>query len=313
MFALQKPERVTGRLLVIIGPTAIGKTALSLKLARQFNGHIVSADSRLFYRGMNIGTAKPEADELAQAPHHLIDICKPDETLSLGAYQDMAFATIDKIVAGGALPIVVGGTGQYVKSLVEGWGIPRVSPQTDLRASLDKLDTDELGRWLTLLDPVAADRLDFRNRRRVIRALEVILVAGQPISVLQKKSPPPYDIKIIGLTTEREHLYQRIDERVDRMMAGGFESEVRQLQLAGFGAKLPAMSALGYRQIFAYLAGEMRLAEAVERIKFDTHSFVRSQYNWFQLADPAITWFDIRSAEYPDKLTERLAHWIDEE
>ena len=311
MFAVQKPDRVTGRLLVIIGPTAIGKTALSLAFARQFKGQIVSADSRLFYRGMDIGTAKPDANEQAAAPHYLVDICNPDETLSLGRYQDLAYAAIDKIIAAGNLPIVVGGTGQYVSAVVEGWGIPRVPPQPRLRKILAELSTVELGRWLTHLDPAAAERLDFRNRRRVIRALEVILVAGYPISTLQKKVPPPYDIHIIGLTTGREQLYQRIDDRVDRMIAEGFEAEMRSLVDKGYTADLPAMSALGYRQMFAYLANEMSLAEVVERIKFDTHSFVRRQYNWFRLADPTVSWFDIADMAYPENAFANVREWLE--
>ena len=310
MFALQKPERITGRLLLIIGPTAIGKTALSLQIAGQFKGQIISADSRLFYRGMDIGTAKPDASELDRAPHHLIDICAPHETLSLGSYQDLAFAKIDSVLASGGLPVVVGGTGQYVAAIVEGWGIPRVPPQPALRQLLDQKSTVELGRWLSLLDPVAAARLDFRNRRRVIRALEVILVAGYPISTLQKKKPPPYDIMLIGLTTARETLYRRIDERVDRMMAQGFEAEMHALVRQGYTSDLPAMSALGYRQMFAYLAGEMTLEQAVERIKFDTHAFVRRQYNWFRLEDPAINWFDITAPAYPDNVFLYVRNWL---
>ena len=286
----QKAE--VGKLLVILGPTAVGKTALSLQIAQQFDGEIISADSRYFYRGMNIGTAKPSAAEQAQAPHHLIDICNPDETLSLGEYQRLAYRTIDGVLANGRLPILVGGTGQYVKAVVEGWGIPEVPPQPELREALESLGGPELARWLQRLDPTAAERIDSRNVRRVVRALEVTLVTGQPITELQRKTPPPYNIQMIGLIRDREILYQRIDQRVDQMMTAGLLSELEGLRKTGYGRSLPAMSGLGYQQLWAYLEGEMTLAEAVERIKFETHRFARQQNTWFRQDDPGIVWFD---------------------
>jgi tRNA dimethylallyltransferase len=275
-----------------VGPTAVGKTALSLALGRRFDGEVVSADSRLFYRGLDIGTAKPTAEEQAVVPHHLIDVCRPDETLTLGEYQRRAYAAIDAIQQRGRLPLLVGGTGQYVKAVVEGWGIPEVPPQPALRRRLESLGGAELARWLQQLDPEAAARIDPRNVRRVVRALEVTLVSGRAISELQRKKPPPYDIVTIGLTCEREQLYRRIDERVDQMMAAGLLQEVRALWAAGYSRRLPALSGLGYRQLWAYLEGETTLPEAVDRIKFETHRFVRQQYTWFRLDDPAIHWFD---------------------
>lgn len=296
-------------LLVLVGPTAVGKTALSLHLAQRFDGEIVSADSRLFYRGMDIGTAKPTPAERRLVPHHLIDIAGPDETMTLGAYQDMAYAAINEIHRRGRLPILAGGTGQYIKAVVEGWGIPRVPPHPDLRAALKKQGGPELARWLAVLDPAAAGRLDPRNVRRVIRALEVTLVTGQPISELQQKSAPLYDILIIGLTGDREMLYKRIDRRVDRMMAGGLLAEVQGLLDAGYERRLPAMSGLGYQQIAAHLAGEMTLEEAVERIKFDTHRFVRQQYTWFRPDDPRIHWYNISEPDMTKNVTALVAEW----
>jgi tRNA dimethylallyltransferase len=279
-------------LLVIVGPTAVGKTALSLKLAQIFTGEIISADSRLFYRGMDVGTAKPSTAERALVRHHLIDICAPDETLTLADYQKLAYRVIDQVQANGRLPILVGGTGQYVRAVVEGWGIPRVAPHPALRRALAKLGGPELARWLRCLDPTAATKLDSRNVRRVIRALEVTLVKGRPISELQRKRPPPYQICQIGLQRDRQSLYQRIDERVDLMIAEGLLAEVERLREKGYGRHLPAMSGLGYRQLWAYLDGEMSLDEAVDRIKFETHRFARQQATWFRLDDPAIHWFD---------------------
>jgi tRNA dimethylallyltransferase len=289
-------------LLVVVGPTAVGKTSLSLHLAQRFSGEIVSADSRLFYRGMDIGTAKPTPAERQLVPHHLIDIANPDETMTLGAYQDLAYAVIAGIHRRGRLPILVGGTGQYIKAVVEGWGIPRVSPQPALRAALENLGGPELARWLAVLDPVAAARLDPRNVRRVIRALEVILVTGRPISTLQQKNPPPYTRLMVGLTCARTRLYRRIDRRVEQMLDEGLLAEVQALLAAGYARHLPAMSGLGYQQLAAHLAGEMTLAEAVERIKFETHRFARQQYTWFRPDDPHIHWYDITDPEMENKM-----------
>jgi tRNA dimethylallyltransferase len=303
---------MTGKfLLVLVGPTAVGKTFLSLELARRFDGEVASADSRLFYRGLDIGTAKPTAEEQAVVPHHLIDVCRPDETLTLGEYQRRAYAAIDAIQQRGRLPLLVGGAGQYVKAVVEGWGIPKAPPQPALRRRLESLGGAELARWLQQLDPEAAARIDPRNVRRVVRALEVTLVSGRAISELQRKKPPPYDIFTIGLTCEREQLYRRIDERVDQMMAAGLLEEVRALWAAEYNRRLPALSGLGYRQLWAYLEGETTLPEAVDRIKFETHRFVRQQYTWFRLDDPAIHWFDAcANDQFITDAAARVAAWL---
>jgi tRNA dimethylallyltransferase len=300
----------TQPLLVIVGPTAVGKTTLSVHLANQFEGEIVSADSRLLYRGMDIGTAKPTAEEKAGAAHHLIDICTPDETLTLAQYQRLAYQTIEAIHRRSHLPLLVGGTGQYIKAVVEGWGIPEVAPQAELRRSLAQLGEPELARWLRLLDPPAARRIDSRNVRRVIRALEVTLITGRPITELQRKKRPPYHIKMIGLTCDRELLYERIDRRVEAMLAGGLLAEVESLLAAGYDPHLPAMSGLGYRQLIEHLADELTLEEAVERIKFETHRFARQQYTWFRTDDPAISWYDIQEPAYREKIVEELKHWL---
>ncbi len=265
------------KLLVILGPTAVGKTALSLRLAQTLDGEIISADSRLFYRGMDIGTAKPRPAEQSLVPHHLLDVTDPDQTLTLGAYQRLANAAIDHISEAGKLPILVGGTGQYIMAVIDGWGIPEVPPQPALREELGHLGENELSRWLTTLDAKAAAKIDPRNLRRVVRALEVTLITGIPISDLQRKSPPPYDTCIIGLNRSRRALYKRIDQRVDTMMANGFLEEVKTLKDAGLSRGLPSMSGLGYRQIMAHLEGELSLEETVERIKFETHRFARQQ------------------------------------
>jgi len=290
------PQRGTARLLVILGPTAVGKSALSMRLGRAFGGEIISADSRQIYRTMDIGTAKVTREERAQLPHHLIDLADPDEELTLAHYQRLAAEVIKEVWSRGKLPILVGGTGLYVCALTEGWTVPEVPPDRDLRARLEeearRLGPEALHGALAAVDPLAAQRIDPRNVRRVIRALEVYRRTGVPISAQQSKVAPGYRLLKIGLTMERQALYRRIDERVERMIAQGLEAEVRGLVARGYGYELPSMSGLGYREIGQYLRGEVTLEEAVALIKRHTRRFVRQQYNWFRLSDPTIHWFD---------------------
>jgi tRNA dimethylallyltransferase len=288
-------------LLVILGPTAAGKTALAVRLGQRFNGEVISADSRQIYRGMDIGTAKATPAERAAVQHHLIDIVDPDGELTLAHYRRLATAEIAEAWARGKLPMLVGGTGLYVQAVTEGWTVPEAPPDWDLRERLrkeaERLGHEALHAQLAAIDPVAAARIDARNVRRVIRALEVYQQTGTPISELQCKEAPGYRMLRLGLTMPREALYQRIDERVDRMMAEGLVAEVRGLVARGYGDELPSMSGLGYRQIGQYLRGEVTLEEAVLLIKRHTRRFVRQQYNWFRLADPGIRWFDVASYE----------------
>lgn len=283
-------------LLVIVGPTAVGKTALSLQLAQKYPLEIISADSRQIYRGCNIGTAKATPAERAAVPHYLIDVADPDQILTLAEFQEWAYLLIGQIHARGGLPTLVGGTGQWVKAVVEGWGIPRVPPDFALRAELEARAAESGGAALhaelAAVDPPAAAKIDPRNLRRVIRALEVFRKTGVPISVHQQKNPPPYNILQIGLTMPRQALYARVDRRIEQMMEMGLLEEVRQLAEAGFGWQMPAMMGLGYRQMEQYLRGEVSLDEAVALVKKETRRFVRQQYNWFRLDDPAIHWFD---------------------
>jgi tRNA dimethylallyltransferase len=283
-------------LVVIVGPTAVGKTRLSLRLAQEFDGEIISADSRQVYRGMDIGTAKPTLEERALVPHYLIDVVAPDEPFTLAQYQELACQAIDDVSRRGKVPFLVGGTGQYVRAVVEGWGIPRVAPNEELRVELYRQAELE-GPWalharLREVDPAAAERIDPSNVRRVVRALEVYLETGQPISELQRKKPPPYCILQLGLTMERKELYRRVDERVDRMIEEGLVEEVRGLVERGYSYDLPSMSGLGYQQIGMYLRGLVSLEEVIQLIKRHTRRFVRHQYNWFRLDDENIRWFD---------------------
>jgi tRNA dimethylallyltransferase len=283
-------------MVVIVGPTAVGKTALSIHLAEAVGGEIVSADSRQVYRGMDIGTAKASPEEQAQVPHHLLDVVDPDQSLSLVQFQEIAYAAIDAIIEQNRVPFLVGGAGQYVMAVVEGWQMPRVPPDEAMRRELYQQAEDEganaLHARLRALDPTAAERIDFRNVRRVVRALEVCLLTGQPISEQQGRSPPPYRILMIGLTLPRPQLYERIDQRVERMIDAGLEDEVRRLVAAGHGFDLPAMSGVGYGQFAPYLAGKATLDEVVRDIKRASRRFVRHQGNWFRQNDARIHWFD---------------------
>ena len=297
-------------LIAIIGPTGVGKTAISLDLAQKFNGEIISADSRLFYRGMDIGTDKPDMVYRQLVPHHLIDIRDPDETVTLGQYLRLAADKIADVQSRQLIPFVVGGTGQYIKAILEGWRVPEVPPNEPLREELRKLGAAELYRWLSYLDPDISEVIDERNMRRTIRALEVILTKGQPMSMLQQKAPPNFNYLAIGLTLQRELLYKRIDDRVDSMMANGFLEEIINIRKEGYSRMLPSMSGLGYKQLWSYLCGEESLEQAVERIKFATHKYVRQQNTWFQLGDRSINWFDMNEESSKGKIEQLIEEWL---
>jgi tRNA dimethylallyltransferase len=282
-------------LIVILGPTAVGKTSISIELAKRLDGEIVSADSRLFYRGMDIGTAKPTKYEMAGIPHHLIDVADPDEIWNLAIFQREAYQAIDSIIKRGKFPILVGGTGQYIRAIIEGWQIPSQKPDYALRDALnnwaDEIGAEALYERLKNLDPEAAENIDYRNVRRVVRALEVIFKSGVRFSELRRKQACPYRPIILGLTRTREELYQRIDQRIDLMMEQGLVDEVRGLLDRGYSPELPTMSAIGYGEIIQYLEGKISLKDAVILIRRNTRSFVRRQANWFKPDDPRITWF----------------------
>ena len=287
----------TDPLVVILGPTAVGKTEIAIQLAERLNGEIVSADSRLFYRGLDIGTAKPTAAERACVPHHLIDVANPDETWSMVIFQRMARQVIAEIHDRQKLPFLVGGTGQYLRAVTEGWKVPAVQPDPRLRTVLEAWST-EIGRQglhtrLSVLDPAAAQSIDPSNLRRTVRALEVILCSGQLFSDQRRKGESPYRLLTLGLTRPRPELYQRIDRRIDAMFADGLVGEVQGLLAQGYMSSLPALSAIGYQQVIDYLEGKTTLDEALMLIKRLTRQFVRRQANWFKLDDPSIQWFTV--------------------
>ena len=283
-------------LIAVVGPTAVGKTALAIQLAQRFGGEIVNADSRQVYIGMDIGTAKPTADELRSALHHLIDIRKPDTPLSLGEYLPLARDCVADIAGRGKLPILCGGTGQYVWAMLEGWDVPAIPPDADFRAGLEQRaaadGTRALWNELNAVDSQRAVAIGPHNTRRIIRALEILHSTGERVSAARRSAEPPFRAFIIGLTAERASLYRRIDERFDLMMSQGLLDEARRLAGAGYELGRGPLSGVGYTQLGQYLAGEISLDEAVARSKSRTHHLVRRQYTWFKPSDPRIEWLD---------------------
>ena len=295
--ALQRPDRPKPPLILIVGPTAVGKTEISIQLAERLNGEIVSSDSRLFYRGMDIGTAKPTTEEQARAPHHLIDIANPDETLSLAVFQQKAREIIEGIHTRNKLPFLVGGTGQYVRAVTQGWTPPEVEPDENLRNELESQKDENGIYWLHAklenLDPEAAGKIDPRNYRRTIRALEVIMTTGKKFSEQRGQSDSPYHLVTIGLTRPREELYQRVDARIEMMFANGFIDEVNELLKKGYSPSLPTMSAIGYRECVSVIQGELTEEQAKVQMRRATRVYVRRQANWFKESDPIIHWFKV--------------------
>jgi tRNA dimethylallyltransferase len=295
-------ENKQAPLIAIVGPTGVGKTRIAVALGLKVGGEIISADSRQIYRGMDIGTAKPTAQQRELVAHRLVDIVAPDQEFTLAQYQELAYQAIEDVLARDKVPFLVGGTGLYVRAVLEGYTIPRVQPNVRLREALlreaEREGHDFVHGRLAEVDPQAAANIDPRNVRRVIRALEVYEALGRPISQVQDRQPPPYRVLKIGLTMDRDELYRRLDDRVDSMMSRGLLGEIEDLVAEGYDYDLPAMSGLGYQQLGTYLRGETDLATAVTKIKSETHRFVRQQYKWFRLDDETIRWFDVGDDGY---------------
>jgi tRNA dimethylallyltransferase len=301
-------------LVVILGPTAVGKTEAAIQLAERMDGEIVSADSRLLYRGMDIGTAKPSPEQRKRVPHYLIDITDPDQVWSLTLFQRAAHEAINGIHSRGRMPFLVGGTGQYVRAILESWQIPEIKPDPQIRTSLEtwaaEIGADGLHDRLAVLDPEAAAKIDYRNLRRTIRALEVILLSGEKFSSQRRQSQPPYRAMQIGLSMPRADLYALIDSRIDAMLDAGLVEETMALLERGYAPDLPTFSAIGYREIIDHLLGETTLEEAVMLIKRHTRQLVRRQANWFKEDDPDIHWFEVRNKFIVD-VEALLRNWLE--
>ena len=301
-------------LVCLVGPTAAGKTEVALLVAQRLGAEIISADSRLLYRGMDIGTAKPSPEERQRVPHHLVDVAEPDETWSLAQVRAAVLRAAGEITDRGRLPLIVGGTGQYVRGILEGWDPPPRGDDPAVRMRLEAFardaGPDALHARLAQVDPSSAGRIDARNVRRVVRALEINEVTGQPASAQRRRQTPPYRILRLGLTAPRAILYARIDARIDRMLDQGWVDEVRRLLAKGFQPGLPSFSAIGYPQMVDVVQGKRDLEDAVTEIRRRTRVLVRRQANWFKLDDPAIRWFQAGSTTV-DELETVIRDWVD--
>lgn len=288
-----------GTLVGIVGPTATDKTAVGIELAKRLDGEIISADSMAIYKGMDIGTAKPSAAERDDVPFHLIDAVYPDEEFSVAEFKQLAEHATRDIISRGKLPILVGGTGLYIRAVTVGLNIPRVGPDRKLREQL-KAEAAEFGSRYLLdrlraVDPITAERLHENDLKRIIRAIEVHALTGLPISHFHEvsgKTEVPFDVQLFGLTMSRQALYERIERRVDEQIEAGLIDEVRGLLEKGYTTDLPSMKGLGYKQIAGYLKDEYSLQIAIDLLKRDTRRFAKRQFTWFR-ADPRIRWMDV--------------------
>ena len=280
------------KLVVVEGPTASGKSTLGIVLAQTFSGEIVSADSRQVYRGLDIGSAKVTPEERAMVPHHLLDVADPGETYTVARFQQEAIAAIDSILARGHQPFLVGGSPHYIQAVVDHLDIPPIAPQPELRARLEARPLADLLAELEQLDPQSAATIDRQNPRRIIRALEVCLVTGQPFSAQRRVAAPLYNCLLLAIDWPRPELYARIDQRVDERMQRGMVEEVRHLLAQGLSHERLESFGLEYRFISRFLRGEFASeAEMVQRLKFAIHDFTRRQLTWFR-KDQRITWID---------------------
>ncbi len=297
-------------LILLVGPTGVGKTETAIELALRLDGEIVSADSRLFYRGMDIGTAKPSIDDRRRVPHHLIDIADPGETISLAEFQSRAYGAIREINHNRKVPILVGGTGQYISAVTESWKPPQVKPDERLRIELGKIGdnrgSQKMHQILKSMDPEAAEKIEPGNVRRIIRALEVILISGRKFSQLRVHGESPYRLIGIGLNRPRPELYDRIDKRIEQMFQNGLLEEVERQIAAGYSPSLPSMSAIGYKEASRVVNGEWSIDQAIVEMKRRTRIFVRRQANWFKESDPNLHWFYAGDPQ----LVENIERWL---
>ncbi|MDD4802712.1 MAG: tRNA (adenosine(37)-N6)-dimethylallyltransferase MiaA [Syntrophomonas sp.] len=297
------------KLAALVGPTAVGKTELSIRLAQRINGEIISCDSMQVYKGMNIGTAKASSAELKLVPHHLIDIAEPDELFTVADYQKLAQGKIKNITERGSLPIMVGGTGLYYQAVVDDYNFFPLESQQAVRKKWEQLyleqGNDYVYEQLRMVDKEYAEKIAPNDKKRIIRALEVYELTGQPFSLFQTRNQSAYNLAAVGLFLEREQLYNRIEERVDKMVADGLLEEVAGLREKGYDLTLNSMNALGYKQIFSYLEGWITWPEALDDIKRETRRFAKRQYTWFN-KDQRIQWLNVADYSSSSALLEKI-------
>ncbi|MHB8993323.1 MAG: tRNA (adenosine(37)-N6)-dimethylallyltransferase MiaA [Chloroflexota bacterium] len=300
-------------IIVITGPTAVGKSAVALDLAARFGAEIVSADSRQIYRYLDIGTAKPTVAEQEAVPHHLLDLVEPDQPYSVANFRDDADRVLLDLARRDRVAFLVGGSPHYIQAVVERLEIPPVPPQPELRSRLEEYARHEgaeaLHERLRRLDPAAAEQIAATNVRRVIRALEVCQVTGLPFSQVGRRRGTPLPALRLGITDDRARLYDRIDRRLDLQMESGLIDETRRVLEKGFDPSLPPLRGLVYREAVALLQGRMEMPEALRRMKETTHAFVRRQYTWFR-REPEIQWFDA-GPQLAARIEQEIARYLD--
>ncbi len=307
------------KVVAIVGPTATGKSSLALKLVPLYRGEIISIDSMQVYRGMDIGTAKPKPADLRRVPHHLIDIIWPDQNFSVADFQKLARKSIDDVIERKRIPFLVGGSGLYLRTVVDDFNFPKGVEDHHFRELNFDLQEEsrssKLYQRLKEVDPISAEKIDPRNLRRVARALEVYELTGVPFSRYQKdfnKIPPVYSLTALGLNADRRLLYESIDRRVDKMIEEGLIDEVRELK-EKFDLSRTARQAIGYKEVLDYLDNKMTLEETIRKIKVRTHQFAKRQITWFK-RDKRITWIELTEKEIRgenDSLVERARSYID--
>jgi len=299
--------------LAIVGPTAVGKTQVAVDVALRIGGEILTADSMQVYRLMDIGTAKPTMEQKKGIPHHLIDLVYPDQPFSVAFYQALARRTIAEVLDRGHTPVLAGGTGLYVKSLVDSYYFVPADPDPELRADLQQRERGEPGSlraWLERVDPKAAAKIHPNDLRRTVRALEVLIQTGSPISQSWGYSALPYDVVMFGLGADRDWLYSRIDRRVRQQVEDGLAGEVAMLLDRGYDERLPAMQGLGYKEMIPHLRGLCSLDEAVAEIATNTRRFAKRQFTWFR-PDSRIIWLDVGKSKGREAAVEEIARSVE--
>ena len=301
-------------MIAVVGATATGKTSLGIALATHFNGEVVNADSRLFYRGMNIGTAKPSPGERRDVPHHLVDILDPQVSYSLSEFLKTAAEAIADINLRGKIPVVVGGSGQYIWGLLEGWRVPEIPPnpalREELQIQLESEGIESLQDRLWKSGAIGIERVETLNPRRLIRAIERAVATGDAMGGASKSVSPPYDALVIGLKASRVVLHARVESRIDRMLSAGWLEEVRELRQRGVDREMPSMSAIGYRQLFDFIENHESWEKVREAILIGNRRLIGAQNNWFKPSDERISWFDITVGDVVGDITRTVRHWL---
>ena len=300
-----KPSKVRPKVIAIVGPTASGKTSLAIHLAKTRNCEIISADSRLVYKGFDIASAKPTPEEREGIEHYLIDVVEPEVEYSVANFCEDAKIAINKIISKGKTPIIVGGTGLYFRILLEDFAPPKVAPNYELRAELEELETEKLHEMLNELDPVSASKIHFNNKVKIIRALEVCKTLDRPHSQAAGKKEPEFEVEWIGLNpTDRAVLYERVNRRVDMMVEAGLVEETKAL-LEKHGRISNFVSTIGYQEILEYLDGKVTLHEALENLKQNTRRYAKRQLTWFR-KDKNITWVNIKAIDTATTIARKI-------